>query len=324
VGYATSEGKMAVKELDVESLRIDGGTQLRAKIDDATVAEYREAWANEAKFPPLIVYHDGADYWLAGGFHRYHGAKAACVPTVPCEVRKGTLRDAVLFAAGDNATNGLRRTNEDKHKAIKTLLDDAEWGKRSDNWIAEQCAVSDGLVAKVRAQLPKLEVEDAKRTGKDGKARSTPKKKPDAEPAEKKTPPGGTSFNPDEWDAPAETEKPAEPAKQVEVIKDEEGKPLPPKLRPVFARRGELRELEEALQKVAKKLDDNQSDPLYAHIHAQSTIADIDNAKRAIRFSKPHAVCPYCKGSGKGCKACKGHGWVPKSIFRQAPAEARA
>lgn len=321
---------MAVKELDVESLRIDGGTQLRAKIDEATVAEYREAWANDAKFPPLIVYHDGADHWLAGGFHRYHGAKAACVPTVPCEVRKGTLRDAILFAAGDNATNGLRRTNEDKRKAVRTLLEDAEWGKMSDRQIAEACCVGPPLVADVRSQVKEITPgsgEPEKRTGKDGKQYSVAKKKPkpDADPPAKKNPPGGTSFNPAEWDAPAaEAEKPAEQTKPVEVAKDEEGRTLPEKLRPVFARRSELRELEETLQKVAKKLDEKQNDPLYAHIHVQSTVADIDNAKRAIRFSKPHAVCPYCKGTGKACKACKGQGWVPKSIFRQAPAEARA
>jgi hypothetical protein len=149
---------MAVKQLAVDSLRIDGGTQLRAKIDQATVDEYRAGWVNEVKFPPLVVFHDGTDNWLADGFHRYHGASAACVPTVPCDVRAGTQRDAILFAAGANQTNGLRRSNDDKRKAVRTLLEDKEWARRSNNWIAEQCGVGDGLVAEVRNQLPEKEV----------------------------------------------------------------------------------------------------------------------------------------------------------------------
>jgi len=321
---------MGIKQLAVDSLRIDGGTQLRAKIDQATVDDYREGWVNEVKFPPLIVFHDGADYWLAGGFHRYHGASAACVPAVPCDVRNGTQRDAILFAAGDNQTNGLRRNNEDKRKAVRTLLEDKEWGKRSDRWVAEQCGVGDKLVGEVRNQLKEITVDDSpqKRVGKDGKEYPVNPRKnsqvrenaPEKEPVAKK-PSGGVTFNPAEWQE--ETKPVPEPAKEIEVL-DGEGKPVPAKFKAIFARRGELLELEQALQSVAKKLDEKQNDPLYTFVHAQSTTADIDNAKRAIRFAKPHAVCPYCKGGGKSCKACKGQGWLPKTIFKQAPAEMRA
>lgn len=317
---------MATKQLALDLLRIDGGTQLRAKIDQATVDEYREGWVNDVKFPPLVVFHDGTDYWLAGGFHRYHGANAACVPTVPCDVRNGTQRDAILFAAGDNQTNGLRRTNDDKRKAVRTLLVDGEWGKRSDRWIAEQCGVGDKLVGEVRNQLRENAVETdspEKRVGRDGKKRAVPKKKPKAKPAEPPAPahpgngkpPGGTSFNPAEWSG--------EPPKPDAEVLDGNNKPVPPKFRPIFSRRHELLELEQQLQAVAKKLTDNQNDQLYTFIHAQGTVADIDNAKRAIRFAKPFAVCPYCKGGGKSCKACKGQGWLPKPIFQQAPAEMR-
>lgn len=316
---------MGIKQLAVESLRIDGGTQLRAKIDQATVDDYREGWVNEVKFPPLVVFFDGTDNWLADGFHRYHGAASACVPTVPCDVRTGTQRDAILYAAGANQTNGLRRSNEDKRKAVGTLLADGEWSKRSDRWIADQCGVSHEFVGQQRAQLSTVDsCEPQKRVGKDGKERAVPAKKKAAateSPAPQKRPPGGNNFNPADWEA--EPEKEPEKPKETEVL-DGEGKPLPTKFKAIFARRGELLELEQTLQAIAKKLDDNQADPLYTFIHVQGTTADIDNAKRAIRFSKPHAVCPYCKGGGKSCKACKGQGWLPKTIFKQAPAEMRA
>lgn len=317
---------MAVKQLAVESLRIDGGTQLREKIDQATVDEYRSGWVNEVKFPALVVFFDGTDYWLADGFHRFHGASAACVPTVPCDVRTGTQRDAILFAAGANQTNGLRRSNEDKRKAVKTLLADKEWGKRSDRWIAEAAGVSNEFVSQQRPQVSTVDTcEPEKRVGKDGKEYTVPAKKPTKpilnDPAlpQKKKPPAGNNFNPADWEGDPEPEKP----KEAEVV-DGEGKPVSAKLKPIFARTSELLDIERAIQAIAKKLEDNKDDPLYAFIHVQGTTTDLDNAKRAVRFAKPHSTCPYCKGAGKSCKACKGLGWVPKQLFKQAPVEMRA
>ena len=49
--------------------------------------------------------------------------------------------------------HGVRRTNADKRKAVMTLLQDEEWSQWSNVKIAEQCAVSDELVRKVRHEL---------------------------------------------------------------------------------------------------------------------------------------------------------------------------
>jgi hypothetical protein len=65
---------------------------------------------------------------------------------------------------GANAENGLRRTNGDKRKAVKRLLNDKEWSKWSNNQIAKTCSVSDFLVASIktsRGSLPDLEVSHA-------------------------------------------------------------------------------------------------------------------------------------------------------------------
>jgi hypothetical protein len=69
---------------------------------------------------------------------------------VRVEVWPGTLRDAILFAAGANDRHGLRRSREDKRRAVETLLADAEWAAWSDREIARRCAVSHPLVAAVR------------------------------------------------------------------------------------------------------------------------------------------------------------------------------
>ncbi len=56
--------------LALESIRIDGNTQSRVELDQAVVAEYAEAMAEGAQFPPLIVFFDGVHRWLGDGFHR--------------------------------------------------------------------------------------------------------------------------------------------------------------------------------------------------------------------------------------------------------------
>lgn len=313
---------MATKQLALDLLRIDGGTQLREKIDQATVDDYREGWVNEVEFPALVVFFDGTDHWLADGFHRYHGASAACVPTVPCDVRNGTLRDAILYAAKANQENGLRRTNGDKRKIVLTFLEDKEWGKRSSAWIAEHCGVSHTFVDDLRRELantPESQVATvatSTRVGKDGK-KYPAKKKPaeSAKPANGK-PPGGINFKPSDW----ESEPAKEPEKPAEIL-DGEKNPVPAKYREIFGRASEMSDLERQLQAVVKKLEDSENDPLYSFVHVQSTVNDINNAKRAIRFAKPFTVCPYCKG--KTCKACKGQGWVNKPLVKQAPAEMR-
>jgi hypothetical protein len=60
--------------LSLDAIRLDGGTQPRAGLDDALVQEYAEAPREGAAFPAVTVYYDGEAYWLADGFHRYHAA----------------------------------------------------------------------------------------------------------------------------------------------------------------------------------------------------------------------------------------------------------
>ena len=54
-------------------------------------------------FPPVIVFHDGADYWLADGFQRLIAAEELGLTEFSADVREGTRRDAILYAVGANA-----------------------------------------------------------------------------------------------------------------------------------------------------------------------------------------------------------------------------
>ena len=92
--------------------------------------------------------------------HRYWAAYEAKVE-LEISVINGTQRDAILHSVGANANHGLRRSNQDKRKAVTTLLQDNEWSQWSDAFgsvfdlraIARQCQVTQPFVSKLRKQL---------------------------------------------------------------------------------------------------------------------------------------------------------------------------
>lgn len=139
-----------ITHLGLDLLRLDGGTQPRAELDDFTVDAYADAMNWGASFPPVVVFYDGTDYWLADGFHRIAALRLLSRTLVESDVRQGTRRDAILYSVGANATHGKPRTNADKRRAVLTLLSDAEWAKWSDREIARQCAVGHAFVSKLR------------------------------------------------------------------------------------------------------------------------------------------------------------------------------
>lgn len=136
--------------IDLDRIRLDGGTQPRSAIFEETLNGYIEDMAKGDPFPPLVLYFDGTDYWLADGFHRYHAAKALGRSAFTSWVRQGTQRDAILYSAGANHDHGRPRTNEDKRRAVSRLLADVEWSGWSDREIARHCRVSAPLVATLR------------------------------------------------------------------------------------------------------------------------------------------------------------------------------
>lgn len=144
-------------ELETQLIKLDGGTQARAGLNKDTVTEYRELISQSGgEWPfkdPIIVYYDGDQYWLADGFHRITAARQHGRFVCEADVRQGSQRDAILHAAGANADHGLRRTPEDKRRAVLRLLEDAEWGKWSDREISRRCKVSPTFVGNLRKEV---------------------------------------------------------------------------------------------------------------------------------------------------------------------------
>jgi hypothetical protein len=138
--------------MDLSSIRLDGGTQCRVSLDADHIASLVEAFQSDVKIPPVVVFNDGCDCWLADGFHRYHAAQTAGLSELAADVRSGTRMDAVKFALGANTVAGvLRRRNADKRRCVEIAL--KEFSDLSDRQIAELCAVGNQMVGTVRAQL---------------------------------------------------------------------------------------------------------------------------------------------------------------------------
>lgn len=144
---ATDDGGLAL-----EVIQIDGGTQSRATLNQHVVDDYAEAIKAGATFPPITVFYDGKKHWLADGFHRFHAYQKAGKTKVAADVRQGTRRDAILHSVGANETHGLRRTRDDKRRAVLTLLNDSEWSAKPERWIATTANVSHTYVQKIRAE----------------------------------------------------------------------------------------------------------------------------------------------------------------------------
>ena len=152
-----------MKRLNLNTIRIDGGTQPRERINMDVVQEYAEAIKAGVELPPVVVFFDGAERWLADGFHRWHAHKQADKASIAADERAGSLLDALLYAVGANDTHGLPRSNADKRRAIDMVLAQDAWATWPETKIAEACRVSRTLVRSVMEERHLVEKQDSVR-----------------------------------------------------------------------------------------------------------------------------------------------------------------
>ncbi len=337
---------MADNLINIRGIRTDGDTQARVSLNDPYVEELSAVVEAGEHLPPVVVFDDGKAKWLADGFHTIAAYLKAGKAKVPAKIRNGTQRDARLFAVGANYRHGLRRTNEDKRKAVLMVLAEEEWKFASDEWIAEKCRVSAELVARIRtkpdadtaAEAPTSDIlstsvngsssktdaetleepappdpHEGKRQGKDGKWRpARHRSPPKAPPAERE--PGDDT----ETEAASQNGQPDT---------DKAGHAIPAGLSAAFAAVAKFEEADthtRALQKLIDEIARNPGGEQLARctkpvgpegktIHKTE---ELQALHRHLRSTRPHSVCPWCKGKGnKTCKGCSGTGWVTKTTW---------
>lgn len=142
-----------MKKLNLLNIRTDGGTQPRLELDQNLVKEYAEVMREGVVFPPVEVFHDGSEYWLVDGFHRYFGYKANGLTSIEAIVHTGTLREAQFYAWKANNKHGNRLKPEDIRAILRIMLTDEEYSKWSNNHIAKELDVSSMTVGRVRVAM---------------------------------------------------------------------------------------------------------------------------------------------------------------------------
>jgi hypothetical protein len=100
-------------------------------------------------------------------------------------------------------------------------------------------------------------------------------------------------------------------------------------MRTVFLARDLFAEADSLARQLQKKVNEISKAPGgdKLRLHLQPTGPEgktvnkskhLDDLKRDLRFTRPHAVCPKCKGAQKPlCKGCSGAGWVDESVWNQ-------
>ena len=141
----------------------------RQEINETTVYAYAETYSDALEngtsvMPPLTVFDTEEGYVLADGFHRYQALVNIKQIFADCEVKKGTKRDAILFAIRANSAHGLHRTNADKRVCTLRLINDPEWSTWSNPIIAEKAGVVESFVRKLKKEIEERnEVEQRRR-----------------------------------------------------------------------------------------------------------------------------------------------------------------
>jgi hypothetical protein len=152
-----------MKTLNLLNIRIDGGTQARAKLNQDVVAEYAEKMRDGEVFPPVTVFFDGSDYWLADGFHRYFGTKSNGKTSIDADVENGTVQEARKYSWKANSKRGLQLSSEDYKNIICEMYKDEETKKWSSRQIAEWVGVSHTYVSKIKNSLETVASENTEK-----------------------------------------------------------------------------------------------------------------------------------------------------------------
>ncbi len=160
-----------MKTLNLLNIRIDGGTQARLQLNQEVVAEYAEKMRDGEVFPPVTVYFDGSEYWLADGFHRYFATKANAKASIDADVENGTQQEAKKYSWKANSRRGLRLNHDDFRNIILAMLSDEETKTWSNRQIAEWVGVSHSTVNRIKSSLEQSssETTEKKYINKHGK-----------------------------------------------------------------------------------------------------------------------------------------------------------
>lgn len=339
--------KCSIQTIPAGRIQTDG-LQVRAEQNRQHVEEMAElfdadnpSWPDG--LPPVVLFFDGESYYLADGHHRLAAALEAGCAEIRASVRPGDRTAALWHAIGANVGHGLRRTNEDKRRAVSLAhqLDSS----LSNRAIAKKTGVSPGLadylLREIRAQVPKLGTCE-KRKGVDGKQYPAKKsslgtKKRPSPDASQKSDSADDQTKSSPCNRPDHSEPDDEPGRQEDAEPAAPPDTLGVPCQSEGARRSfesldhfdQMESLIRQAQKLANQIAKMPGGELYRaehlkieHIGGEERFrcTDLANALAAIRHCRPHTQCPACIGKGAAqhdCRLCKGLPYINESAYER-------
>lgn len=308
-------------KIKIEQIHIESGTQQRP-IDEDVVQQYMTLMEDGIEFPPVEVVSDGKNYWLWDGFHRYRCAKKLNQKTIEANIAKGQLRDAIWLSFSANKAHGLSRQKGVARQIIERILIDKTWSRKSLSAIARHVGVTQQYVTKIKERILAqdttgctIEVDSESENGDSGPETSqstgtcTLLRDTEVEVERK-----GTTYTQKSQEKQHRTDEP---------LKDSVGRVIPEHLREIYTGRsviwGMVSNLAHIRDTVIKHVDN--ADPLFSLLNTNRFQVDYENFRRTLKSAMPYAVCVYCGGDAKDCKACKGFGLLNKNTYDSAPKE---
>lgn len=295
------------KDIRLKHILVLEHTQARAKMDDTIVQEYATDMEAGEKFPMihLVKIVDSPDkemlgkYVVVDGFHRLAAMQLLKKKKCNAYVCDGSMSDAIHMATGANIGHGLRRSNDDKRRAVIMAinLDKAMKRVRTDREIAQHCGVHHDTVNVIRHEIE----------GTQPKAR-----KPKTTKASSGG--GGDATEPDE---DYKVNNPVEDPESLEVgMLDEEGILIEsPEVLAALRRRGDFDRILDDIQSARREVKKLADESVGAELQAQQVDFDLKGAEATVKFARPYTTCPYGTECTKTCKACKGRHWITKRIW---------
>lgn len=139
----------------IKDLTLDTRFQARSRMDLQVIKDYEAVISENRDMPPIKVVRIQDVLYVVDGFHRIHAYRNQGRDRIEADVVDGNDRLALELAVSANQAHGLRRSNQDKTKAVEMVLDDLELMGESDRFIAKLCGVSPPFVGDIRTRLEK-------------------------------------------------------------------------------------------------------------------------------------------------------------------------
>ena len=347
---AFGPGIGAAQMIDLNNLDGTPAQSGRAnKPAEDAVEELQDAYKSGRPVPPPQVFGYKCDrvpkFFLADGAHRVEAlvrnkqTQAECYCKW-CGSKAEAEREAYKFALGANTTHGVKRSNEDKRKAVVTALSRPEYAGATVRVVADACGVSHQFVSTVQSEIgagnsglnkpPVVKSEPQSDAGVPHQSEASepePRRAADALPPER-----ATAHQTDQYvDTLDDDELDDEPiADDVVVPVDQVGTPIPPHLLGVFEGRKAFKMVHEYFVKGVGHLKDLAASSSGGFIEVSVDHLGVEIKRKvlaSLKLDAPYAVCPNGDHTGgaarKPCSYCRDRGWVNKLTFENMSKERR-